>query len=233
MRKLSTVARNARELLDAQAKNALLSTLEPVKRWSLDECSIAKIKELRDASIQTAKSISPALASRLHLLQSIGCDAPVDLANANCALQTLRLIEAAPMEQLHLRQATFEHTDARQTVAFANREAGALKERRTALEKTMTWRCVQAYILRNNCLGIRSSWTVRRYGKGCLAMSIELGEGLSEHRHCPKKGPAPSDGCGPQDNPPSSASGLGNHHAGARHMMAPNPTVTLVGLDQG
>ena len=34
-----------------------------------------------------------------------------------------------------LRQSTFEHTDARQTVALANREAGALKERRTALEK--------------------------------------------------------------------------------------------------
>lgn len=57
MRNLSTVA-NARELLDAQANNALLSTHEPVKRWNLDECSIAKIKELRDPSIQSAKSIS-------------------------------------------------------------------------------------------------------------------------------------------------------------------------------
>jgi hypothetical protein len=65
IRKLSTGARNARKLLDAQAKNALLITLEPAKRWSLDECSIAKIKELRDASIQTAKSISQAHASCL------------------------------------------------------------------------------------------------------------------------------------------------------------------------
>jgi hypothetical protein len=71
------------ELLDAQAKNALLIMLEPAKRSSLDECSVAKIKEL-DASIQTAKSISQAHASCLYLLQAIGCDAPAELANANC-----------------------------------------------------------------------------------------------------------------------------------------------------
>jgi hypothetical protein len=196
-----------------------------------------KNQELRDASIQTAKSISQAHASRLHLLQAIGCDAPADLANANCALQTLRLIEAAPMEQFHLLQAIFEHTDARQTVAFANREAGALKERRTALEKNYDLAlCASLYILRNNCLGIRSSWTVRRYGKGCLAMSIELRRGPIGASPLPqKKAPRRQMGAAPRPSGntsnierdlkrmPSSASSLGSHHAAARRMMAPNP----------
>jgi len=135
MKELSAVARNARELLDAQAREALLGTLEPVKRWGLEEYSIERIKELRDASIQTAKTIAQAHASCRYLLEAIGCDAPADLATANCVLQTLRLIDAAPLEQLPLRQATFEHTDAREIVATASREAHLLKERRTALEK--------------------------------------------------------------------------------------------------
>lgn len=135
MRKLSAVARNARELLDVQAREALLGTLEPVKRWGLEECTIAKIRELRDASIQTAKTIAQAHASCRHLLEAIGCDAPADFATANCVLQTLRLIEAAPMEQLPLRQDTFEHIDAREIVVSACREADLLKERRTVLEK--------------------------------------------------------------------------------------------------
>jgi hypothetical protein len=54
------------------------------------------------------------------------------------------------MEQLHLRQATFEYTDARQTVAFANREASALKESRTALEKNCDWTCRSSLMASQN-----------------------------------------------------------------------------------
>ena len=134
MKQLCSVARNARELLNAQARENLLKALETVSRWNLDECSIAKIKELRDAGIQTAKSIAQAHISCRELLDALGCDTPADVASANCLLGTLTLIETAPIEQLPLRQPTFENNDARQTVMSASREAGALKERKAILE---------------------------------------------------------------------------------------------------
>lgn len=135
MKKLSTVATDTRELLKARAKESLLNTLVRAKAWGLSEYSIATIKELRDASIQTAKKIEQAHGSCRRLLEALSCDTPVDVASANCALQTLQLIEGAPIESLHLRQATFEEMGARQTVASASMEARALKDRRASLER--------------------------------------------------------------------------------------------------
>jgi hypothetical protein len=66
--------------------------------------SIAQLKELLKETIDTAKLLGEAQSSFRVLLNVMGCEAPVTLSSASFLLETVRIVEKAPFERLHLRQ---------------------------------------------------------------------------------------------------------------------------------
>ena len=60
------------------------------------------------------------------LLTVVGCDAPVTLTSATFLLETVRIVEAAPFERLHLRLPAFELERTKPIVQAASQEAQAL-----------------------------------------------------------------------------------------------------------
>jgi hypothetical protein len=63
----------------------------------------------------------------------MGCDAPVTLASAGFLLETVRIVETAPFEQLHLRQPSFESERTRPMLQAARHQAAVLKSDETSL----------------------------------------------------------------------------------------------------
>jgi len=124
---LSASASNASSLLDAQTADRLSGALEYLRQWGLEGHSVAEIKELLKASTDTSKLLGEAHSSFRVLLNVMGCDAPVTLSSAGFLLETVRIVEAAPFERLHLRQPSFEDERTKPMLEAAQQEAALLK----------------------------------------------------------------------------------------------------------
>jgi very-short-patch-repair endonuclease len=130
---LSTSAGDPNAILAPQAGDKLLDAVDTMRRWGLDGQSVAELRTLATTSADTAKLLGEAHASFRVLLTVIGCEAPACLASAGFLLETVRIVETAPLERLHLRHASFENENAKRVLATAATEAKALKESEKAL----------------------------------------------------------------------------------------------------
>jgi very-short-patch-repair endonuclease len=131
--KLSASASNVSSLLDTQIADKLASALECLRQWGLERHSVIEIKALLDACTGTARLLEEAHASFRLLLNVMGCDAPVTLASAGFLLETVRIMETAPFEQLHLRQPSFESERTRPMLQTARQQATLLKNDEASL----------------------------------------------------------------------------------------------------
>jgi very-short-patch-repair endonuclease len=132
---LTSSANNVNSLLDKQTADKLSGALECVRQWGLDGHSVSEIKELLNASADTAKLLGEAHSSFQMLLNAIGCDAPATLSSATYLLETIRIVETAPFERLHLRQPAFEVEGTKPALQAAQQDAAALKEGEALLGK--------------------------------------------------------------------------------------------------
>ena len=133
--RLSAFANNARSLLDDQTTNALSGALECLRQWGLEEHSVAQLRELLKASTDTATLLEEAYSSFRVLLNVLGCDTPITFLSANFLLETVRIIETAPFERLHLRQPVFEDERTKPAFQTARTEATSLQEAEASLSK--------------------------------------------------------------------------------------------------
>jgi hypothetical protein len=77
-----------------------------------------------------ARFIGEAHASFLFLLDMIGCEAPAVFSTSTYLFETLQIVVNAPIERLHLRQATFE--DERTKPLARNNQNSGVKRRSSA-----------------------------------------------------------------------------------------------------
>ena len=110
-----------------QTADELASALECLRQWGLERHDVTEIRALLDATTDTARLLEEAHSSFRVLLDVMGCDAPVTLASAGFLLETVRIVETAPFEQLHLRQPSFESERTRPMLQAARQQAAALK----------------------------------------------------------------------------------------------------------
>src|SRR5258708_39050201 len=109
--------------------------LDCVRQWGLEGLSLAEARQLLDARGDTAKRLGEAHSSFRVLLTVVGCEAPVTLSSAAFLLETVRIVETAPYERLHLRLPAFEHERTRPMLKTARQEASALREAEASLGK--------------------------------------------------------------------------------------------------
>lgn len=124
--KLSASVSSAKTLLEIKTADGLESAFECLRQGGLDRLSITEIRTLLNTSTATAKLLGEAHSSFQFLLNVIGCDVPASLSSAGLLLQTVRIVENAPFEQLHLRQSTFESEKAKSILRTARQEAMVL-----------------------------------------------------------------------------------------------------------
>lgn len=126
---------NVNPLLDGQTASELSEALECLRQWGLEGYSVAGIRELLGASAETAKLLREAHSSFRVLLTVVGCDVPATLSSAALLLETVRIVDSAPFERLHLRLPAFEQEHARPMLQAAQMEAQALREAEASLRK--------------------------------------------------------------------------------------------------
>jgi len=131
--KLSASGNNVSLLLDIQTANKLAGAFECLQQWGLEQHSITEIEALLKASADTARHLEQAHASFRVLLNVIGCDAPITLASAGLLLETVRIVESAPFEQLHLRHPSFESESTKSLLQAAQQQAVTLKNDEASL----------------------------------------------------------------------------------------------------
>lgn len=131
--RLSASASNVSFLLDTQTADKLASALECLLQWGLERHSVTEIKALLDSCTGTVRLLGEAHSSFRLLLNVMGCDAPVTLASAGFLLETIRIVESAPFEQLHLRQPSFESERTRPILQAARQQAAVLKDHEASL----------------------------------------------------------------------------------------------------
>ena len=86
-------------------------------RWGLEGSIQSRKSELLvTASAETAKSLGEAHASFRVLLTVVGCDAPASLSGTGFLLETVRIIESAPFDRLHLRLPAFENENTKKVL---------------------------------------------------------------------------------------------------------------------
>jgi hypothetical protein len=132
--KVSDGTSNAAPLLEAQTASQLSEALECLRHWGLDGYSVAETRTLLDSTSETAKLVGEAQSSFSVLLSLVGCDAPVTLSSAAFLLETVRIVETAPFERLHLRLPAFEHERTGPMLQTAQQEASALRDAESSLD---------------------------------------------------------------------------------------------------
>lgn len=132
---LSARATNISYLILAQTPDKLSTALERLSAWGLEGQSVAEIKALLNATTNTIKFVAQAKASFHVLVEVIGCEAPVALSSVTFLLETVRIVESAPFDRLHLRQPAFENELTRPLLQTARQEAALLKDAEASLSQ--------------------------------------------------------------------------------------------------
>jgi hypothetical protein len=130
---LASSTGNISSLLAPEAVANISSALGRLHYWGLEERTGAEVQRLLAECEETTKLLQGANSSFRLLLGVIGCDTPATQASAGFLLETVRIIEGAPFEHLHLRQLAFEKEETKPKLHSARQEAMALKEAEAAL----------------------------------------------------------------------------------------------------
>ncbi len=132
---LSSSVSSVSPLLDAQNAAKLSAALDCLRQRGLEGHSVAEIRGLLNASIDTVRLLHDAHSSFRFLLGIVGCDVPAALSSTAFLLETVRIVENLPFDRLHFRQPAFEDERTRPTLQAAHEEAKALKAAEASLGK--------------------------------------------------------------------------------------------------
>ncbi len=126
--RLSAYASTISSLLYPETAGALARARECLRQWGLERHSVSEIKALLEECEDTARLLEEALFSLNVLLNVMGCEASVTLSSVGFLLETARLVESAPFDQLHLRRLSLENEGSRPFLQAARDQASALRK---------------------------------------------------------------------------------------------------------
>jgi very-short-patch-repair endonuclease len=124
---VSACAATTSYLFESPTAGELGAALEQVRAWGLDGLSVAEIDEILSTTVETMPIVHAAQSSFRVLLDIVGYEIPATAPGATMLLETLRIIEATPVDRLQFREPAFENERAKPLLATAYREAEALK----------------------------------------------------------------------------------------------------------
>lgn len=122
-------------LLDSAKATRLSNAIGSVDKWGIGGLSPAQAKGLLNTIRDAAESFRNAQSSLQALLAVIGCEVTIDLPNAVNVVATLRALEDAPVDTLHLRQSALERDGTKPLLATAGQTARRIKETQASLSE--------------------------------------------------------------------------------------------------
>jgi hypothetical protein len=132
---LSSHVSTVGSLLAPGIAEELTGTLEILRQWGIEEHSLGDVRHLSGLTAEALKLFGQANSSFNMLLGVLGCEAPATLSSATFLTETLKVVESAPYDQLHLRRPSFEDEGTRPALQAARQEAAILKDTETALSQ--------------------------------------------------------------------------------------------------
>ena len=132
---LSSFTQNARSLIEANTEAELSKAFGLLCDLGLEGLTIAEVRDILTVTSESARLLVNAHSSFTLLLDVIGCEAPATLSASTYLLETLRIVETAPFERLHLRQPSFEDERIKPMLQTARQEATELKNAETKLSR--------------------------------------------------------------------------------------------------
>jgi KaiC/GvpD/RAD55 family RecA-like ATPase len=132
---LSSFTARPETLLDEGADKILSEAVECRREWGLEADTLADVRRIHQMASEGARLIGEAHHSFRYLLDMIGCEAPAVFSTSTYVLETLQIVEKAPTERLHLRQATFEDERTKPLLIAARQEADRLKSEESKLSQ--------------------------------------------------------------------------------------------------
>jgi len=132
---LSHYTGDVSSLLTPGMAEKLAGTLEILRLRGLEDHSVADIRQLLDLGTEAVKQLGQAHSSFRALLDVLGCEAPATLSSAAFLMETLKIVESAPFDRLHLRRPSFEYEHTKPALQAARHEAESLKEAEMSLRR--------------------------------------------------------------------------------------------------
>jgi very-short-patch-repair endonuclease len=132
---LSSFTTRPNALLNDDADKVLSGAFQCCREWGLEADTVVEVRRLYTMASEGAQLIAEAHSSFRFLLDLIGCDAPASFPTSALLLEMLRVIEAAPMERLHLREPIFEDERTKHLLHAAKKEATSLRDEEVTLSR--------------------------------------------------------------------------------------------------
>ncbi len=123
---LSTTAPET--FLDPQIDQEITDVFECLRRWKLDAHPVAELRRTWKVASETAKLLENADTAFRVLLGVLDCDMAPTHAAITYLLEFVRLLEHAPLENLHLRTSTYEDENVRPVFQGAKKDAAGIRE---------------------------------------------------------------------------------------------------------
>jgi hypothetical protein len=124
---LDSFTDNASLLIADDKEQAISAALSPVLRMGLGDITVTELRSVLETLTSSAKTFGDAHVSFQMLSGIIACDVPATLLASTYLVETLRVIQIAPFERLHLRQPSFESEQIKPLLQKAKREAAELE----------------------------------------------------------------------------------------------------------
>lgn len=131
--RLSSFTTQPLTLLGGKAERVLSEAFECGQKWGIGEDTLADMRRLHHMVSAGAKLMGEAQTSFRSIVEMIGWEGPAGISTCAYVLETLTLIESAPLERLHLRHVTFEDERTRAVFTAARQEACRLRDEEAKL----------------------------------------------------------------------------------------------------
>lgn len=122
-------------LFQAGADRIMLDAVECQRKWGFEANTVSDLRRIHQMASEGARLVGEAHSSFLFLLDMIGCEAPAVFSTSTYLLETLQIIENAPIERLHLRQTTFEDERTKPLLQTARQAAIRIQEEDSTLSR--------------------------------------------------------------------------------------------------
>jgi hypothetical protein len=132
---LASASRTATSLLNSDVAKELSTTVEGIRHWRLEERSVAELRTLLDLAVESAKLLQEAEDSFHKLMDFVGCDVPLTIANASSLLAMLSTIDALQIRILTFRLPCFEKEQTKIILETARHESESLKATEALLSR--------------------------------------------------------------------------------------------------
>ncbi len=132
---LSFFTTRSETLIEGGTEGILSEAVECRRKWGFEADTVADVRRIHQLASEGARFIGEAHSSFLFLLDMIGCEASAVFSTSTYLLETLKIVENAPIERLHLRQATFEDERTKPLLQTARQEATKIQGEESKLSQ--------------------------------------------------------------------------------------------------